>query len=178
MNSWKVILATLVIFTAGLFTGGLAVKQLIKPPQPPRPPAVAPRPGPLMGLPAILRMEFLDRMTDELELSAEQRGNIMKVVLESQERVKEIYSLVGPEVSEELRYVRESIRVELTPEQWARFEELQRRARQRRMGNLPHSEGVRMIPPQRPLNAPRRRTGPADPTPAPDRPPENTPASR
>jgi len=50
---------------------------------------------------------------------------------EGQERVREIWSLVGPEMQEELQAVREEIRRELTPEQHRKFEQLMRERRPR-----------------------------------------------
>jgi hypothetical protein len=158
VSAWKVILATLVIYTAGLFSGGLAIRLL----QPARfePPT-----------PQLLREEFVKRMAAEVKLSDEQRQRILKAVRESQERVKELYNLISPEMTEEMQVIRETIRGELTPEQEKLFaafmqkhqrrkSEFERReaAHQRQPGGKPtqdgrnpqpSGDGQRRAPPQR-----------------------------
>jgi hypothetical protein len=121
----------LVIFIAGLITGGVAVKKLTFRP-PPRPPLPAREMN--APMPAWVRDEFVRRMVVELNLTSQQTERIMKTVHESQERIRELYSLIGPEMREELDYVRESIRAELTPEQAGRFDEI--RERQRRFAEM------------------------------------------
>ena len=135
MSHWKVILAALVIFAAGVFAGGVGVRLLQKP-QPPLRTSVE---QPL--LPVVVSEEFIRRMAGELDLSPEQRERLAKMLWGSQARIRELYSLVGPEVSEELHFVRESIRAELTPEQQKRFDEFVRKQRQRRWGDRPRPDG-------------------------------------
>jgi hypothetical protein len=147
VNPWKVILATLVIFVAGLITGGVAVKKLTL-----RPPPRAAWPAREMNaaLPAWVREDFVRRMALELNLTSQQTERITKTVRESQERIRELYSLIGPEMREELDYVRESIRAELTPEQAGRFDEI--RERQRRFAETGRPGPLR---PRSPQNQPR-----------------------
>jgi hypothetical protein len=123
VSPWKVILATLVIFIAGLVTGAVGVKRLIK--QPPRP--IGPRAEPMQ--PWMLREQFRAELDRRLDLTPDQNARIERVMHEGQERVKEIWSLVGPEMQAELRAVREEIRRELTPEQRRRFDEMMRNRR-------------------------------------------------
>lgn len=126
MSPWKVILATLVIFIAGLVTGAVGVKGLLKssasPPE---------RYEPMQ--PWMLRENFRAELDRRLHLTPEQNGRIEKVMHEGQERVKEIWSLVGPEMQAELRAVREEIRRELTEEQRRQFDELMRNRKPRPM---------------------------------------------
>jgi hypothetical protein len=143
VNPWKVILATLVIFVAGLITGGVAVKKW---PLRPAPRPAWPAREMNMALPAWVREDFVRRMTVELNLTSQQTERIMKTVRESQERIRELYSLIGPEMREELDYVRESIRADLTPEQAGRFDEI--RERQRRLAEMGRPR------PRAPLNRP------------------------
>lgn len=134
MNTWKVILATVIIYTAGLFTGGWAIRLL----QPARfePPT-----------PQLLREEFVRKMANEVKLNPEQRQRILKAVRESQERVKELYNLISPEMTEEMQVIRETIRSELTPEQQklytAFMQKFQRRKSEfeRRDGLHPRQQG-------------------------------------
>ena len=174
MNAWKVILATLVIYTAGLLTGGIAVR-LLQPArfQPPNP--------------ALLREDFVRRMATEVKLSPQQRERILKVVHDSQDRVKELYGLISPEMTEEMQFVRETIRVELDPEQEKRFDEFMRK-QQRRKSEFGRFEGSRSRgqggkPPQEgrgsqtPGEGSRRLPPPGTPAPKPPAPaqPESPP---
>jgi Spy/CpxP family protein refolding chaperone len=120
VSPWKVILATLVIFIAGLVTGTIGVARFVKP-----------RPtSPLQPMqPWMLREQFRVELDRRLDLTPRQSERIERVMREGQERVREIWSLVGPEIQEELRSVREDIRRELTPEQRRRFEQLMRERR-------------------------------------------------
>lgn len=122
MNVWKVILATLAIYSAGLLTGGFLVKQT----QPPRPAPRAfepPPPGPeFVRQPRI----FLERLDREVRLTPEQRRRLEKIFQESHERTRILMSLIEPEMQAEVRDVREKVRAELRPEQQKRFEELMR----------------------------------------------------
>lgn len=171
VSQWKVISAAVVIFTAGMVAGGLGVQWLGKP----RPPVREPVEQPL--LPALVSEEFVRRMHRELDLTPQQRQQIVQTLRIGQARIRELYSLVGPEVGEELHYVRESIRAELTPAQQKRFEELLRKQRQRRWGERPRPEGPqpRRLPPGgldaaplRPgLRGPPHPGPPAEPRPAP-----------
>jgi hypothetical protein len=114
VSTWKVILATLVIFSAGLWTGAFGLKLLGPQTRTPR----------QLIVPQRFRTEMLARMTDELELSDEQRKRIDAVLEESQERNREIMALVGPELRDEFRRAIRQIREQLNAEQRARFDEL------------------------------------------------------
>jgi len=122
VSSWKVILATLVIFCSGLVVGGLIVKKNLRPL-----PNSHPFHGAMTNSPPSLwhqqQKEFLRRMDRELKLSVEQHGRIESFLKDSQERTKLIREKVAPEMKEELKKVREQIRGELTPAQQIQFEE-------------------------------------------------------
>ncbi len=123
MSPWKVILATLAIFCTGLITGAMLVR--------PRPSPSAKQTGSNTVLqPGPLRAEFVERMSEELNLTPEQKTRILTLVRESQERNKLIYGLISEDVREEMRLTREAIRRELTADQVPKFEQmLKRRAR-------------------------------------------------
>ena len=108
----------MVIFTAGMLTGGVMIHQFAKRPSPPPP-----------FQPMVLRKEFLGRMDRELALTRQQRERIEKIMTESQERTRLLWELVGPEMRDEMRLVREEIREQLRPEQLAKFEEIMQRPR-------------------------------------------------
>lgn len=124
MNIWKVILATLVIFVAGLVTGVLVVwhsEHLFSASSPH--PTASPRPTPAVS-PGGLRLELLRRMQRDLNLTAAQHKQIDKILTDSQERSRKIMEPVAPAIREELAKTREEFRNVLTPEQRAKFDEL------------------------------------------------------
>jgi Spy/CpxP family protein refolding chaperone len=118
-------LAALVIFAAGVVTGGLTVN-LRRPPAVPRwaaPGAEPSRPWLTQRL-AGQQGELFRRMERQLELTPDQRQRIEAIVKESQERVRALAEDLAPRTREELRRMREKIREELTPEQRRKFERL------------------------------------------------------
>ena len=143
MNTWKVILATLVIFGTGVFTGGLLVHHTSQTharagrqtaARTPARPETAVRntnrvynpPGPLMPG---LRKDFLKNLDCELQLTTEQRTNIEKILCDGQECTKRLWDQIAPDMHQEWVRVRARIRAELTPEQRQRFDELMKRPR-------------------------------------------------
>ena len=135
VNAWKPILAALVIFAAGVLTGGLTVG-LRRPAVGPRWPASGQglvRPWPAQRLGA-QQGELFRRMEKHLDLTAEQRPRIEAIVKESQERIRTLAEDVAPQTRGELRRMRERIREELTPEQQRKFEKLDEGLRQREGG--------------------------------------------
>ena len=111
MNTWKVILATIVIFAAGALTGAIVVRH-----------SAHARQGP-----GGIRLEFLRRMARDLDLTAEQRERIDKILKESQEQTRRIMEPVAPSLNAELQRTKEEFRKVLTPEQQARFDQLLKR---------------------------------------------------
>ena len=101
MKPWKVILATLVIFVAGMVTGGLATKRLQPEPLATKTPA------------NLQRYDLLRRMEKRLELTPPQQERIEQIVRESQERTKKAWEQVRPIIRDEFQRVQDRIR-ELT----------------------------------------------------------------
>lgn len=126
MSTWRVILATFVIFVTGLLAGGALVYKF------------GPRPLPESDAPPFLprevKQEFVRRLVRDLELEPDQQKKIAQIVNESQNRIKILFELVGPEMREEMRQVRDSIRSVLTPEQKLKFDELRKHRRGRQNG--------------------------------------------
>lgn len=145
-----VVLATVVIFAAGVVTGSLIVKKTSRA-------SIAP---PFWG-----RFEMTRRAVDELdrqgELTAKQRARIDHIIQDSQELIGDYWSILEPDVQQVFRKMRESIREELTPDQRRRFEEL---ARKRLIGAgerrpfQPFRDG-----PNQPGPVPRDGSGPRPP---------------
>jgi hypothetical protein len=131
VNTWKVILATMVIFGAGVVTGGLLVRQTQRARlhQPANPPAML-RQLPL-GTAGGMRLEFLRRLNRELELTQEQRERIDRILREGQERSRRLMEPVSPRLREEIQRTMEDFRAVLNRAQRERFEELLKQHQQR-----------------------------------------------
>ncbi|HEX7469327.1 MAG TPA: hypothetical protein VF437_01120 [Verrucomicrobiae bacterium] len=138
MNSWKIILAIVVIFGAGVMTGGLLVNNVeqLHPKDIQRPPGELtphpqannrnhdqPRPPEMLG------KQFVQQLDNALHLAPEQRAAIAKIVADGQERNHEIWTNVAPQMHKVLQDVRQQIREQLAPEQRKQFEELLKRFR-------------------------------------------------
>ena len=132
MNTWKAILATLVIFGAGVFTGGALVSYFRPASQPSdRGSANVQRPGAPRGdskLPASLNArfnkEFLDRLDRELKLTSQQREHIQRILEAGQLETKVCWDKIAPDVRAAMVETKNKIRDELTPEQQNRCSEL------------------------------------------------------
>ena len=153
MNFWKVILATLVIFVAGVVTGGLLVnysdrtlqkvrrfqprENVRQPANPNLPPGamLAPnardprQPNLPNRLAPGLNLEFVQKLDGEVQLSPEQRDHIQKIIADGQQHNKELWKRIAPELREENARTKERIRNALTPEQRVRFDELMKQPR-------------------------------------------------
>jgi hypothetical protein len=149
MNSWKIILAAVVIFCAGVFTGSLLVKpgsgKVENDAAPPGAPAIRPRPpgegrGPGSGRPEVplprlaerLSKEFVRRLDRELHLTLAQSNNIARIVAEGQEQNRVLWTNVAPHMRKVMQEVNQQIRAELTPEQLKQFEVLMKQMPPRR----------------------------------------------
>ena len=173
MNSWKVILATVVIFGAGVFTGGLLVNSIQHSHpknnhrQPAndeaRSPAEAhetqsrtnslvnlPRPRP----PEILGDKFVQQLDDALQLTPDQRASIQKIITDGQERNHSIWTNNSAQMREVIQDVRHRVRELLTVDQQKQFEDLMKRAPRRPQNstNAPTNLLMTNIPPVAPTN--------------------------
>lgn len=168
MNSWKIILATMVIFGAGVVTGGLLVRysgqRTLPRQQPQGTQQRAVQPSSAGGQ----RIEFLRRATRDLDLTPAQREQVDKILKDSQERTKRIMEPVTPQLREELQRTKEQFREALTPPQRARFDEMVKKQSQR-----PHE--VRRPPGSPPERDAVPQPRPSEGTPAPRETPPRTP---
>ena len=122
MKPWKVILATLVIFGAGVMTGALAVRIAAQTKQ-----RVAAQPGhgpKQKAVKPVQKSDFLGRLERELALTAEQRTQVEKALGESHKRTKALWEPLQPQFQAEVGRVEGEIRECLKPEQLAKFEQL------------------------------------------------------
>lgn len=135
MNNWKVIptivIATVLIFGAGVFTGGMLVNYVKQS----RPKAVkkiavaTPQTNAVVALPTnapnikqpkppeILSKDFLQRLDKDLRLTAAQREAVQKIINEGQDQMRKA-----------LQMARLEIREVLTPEQLKQFDEMMKRS--------------------------------------------------
>jgi hypothetical protein len=120
VSAWKVILATLVIYVAGIVTGALVMKSAPGAASRDLPP---PPPWVFQG-PDFVQQRFLDRMKRELDLTSEQVKRLEVILRESRERTRSWWEIVGPEFQAELKETRDKIRSELNPAQVEKFEKL------------------------------------------------------
>ena len=132
MSPWKVILATMVIFVCGVITGAMLTRTM-EPRMEPAQATLAALPAPARPFaPPMLQLQranFLKVMDKQLDLSAGQREEISRIMKASQERTQPLWNQIGPQMSDELKTVREEIRAVLTPEQRKKFVELLKRSR-------------------------------------------------
>ncbi len=160
MNNWKVIptivIATVLIFGAGVFTGGFLVNS-VKPSHakknkeaaltngaavalPATPSNISGQPASkFQRLPEILSKEFLQRLDSELKLSSEQHDAVQKIISAGQGQMKQA-----------MNAARLEIREVLTPEQQKQFDtQLKRPPRKPGLGTISTNAA-----PSVPTNAP------------------------
>jgi Spy/CpxP family protein refolding chaperone len=128
VNYWKVILATVVIFGAGVLTGALVVRYI------PAGDGSRHQPG-ASGVG--MRLDFLRRIQRDFDLTAEQRERIDKLLKQSQERTRKIMEPVSPLLHQELQRAKAEFREVLTSEQQVRFDELLKRQQRFREQHRP-----------------------------------------
>ena len=127
MNFWKVILAAIVIYGAGLTTGALLIGRLNRAPAQSARHQDAPGAGSMVSqtnnagskparLPDTLSKQFLQRLDAQLHLTPDQCVAIQKIISDGQ-------NLVHKTVQD----ARLEIREQLTPEQRSEFDEMLKR---------------------------------------------------
>jgi len=124
VNAGKPILAALVIFAAGVVTGGLTVTLRTPPLPAPRGPRPSDqRPWMSQRWEAQLR-ELAKKMENHLELTPEQRQQVEGIVRDSQNRMRGIWDEIAPKTREEFRQTRQRIQEVLTAAQRRKYETL------------------------------------------------------
>ena len=133
MNDWKVIptivITTVLIFGAGVFTGGMLVDYVKqshpRPAMRRQPVAAQTNTVPVVSLtnapavkkpPEILSKDFLQRLDGDLQLAKDQHEAIQKIITDSQNQMRKV-----------VQDARLEIREVLTPEQRKQFDEMVKR---------------------------------------------------
>jgi hypothetical protein len=140
VNSWNLILATVVIFGAGVVTGGLLVDHVIQPhakashhaPAAPAPVAVTTNRPPVirsvdifnLKQPELLTQEFVQKLDDQLQLTLAQRDAIQKIITGGQDQNHALITNCAAQYHQVLQEVRQHIREQLNPDQLKEFEKL------------------------------------------------------
>ncbi len=114
-----VALAAVVIFAAGVITGGLLVNQT-------RPHAISPG-----GVPFLGRVEAISRAVSQLNLSAEQKRRVTEILRNGREQIADCFMILEPDIQQVFRDMRRQVQAELSPAQRNEFEELLRKRQQR-----------------------------------------------
>jgi hypothetical protein len=141
VKSWSVIFATIVIFGAGVITGGLLVDHVqhtvhsrgAHPTTPPPPPDDVPS----AMTPEFMKKQFVGQLGDQLQLSKEQREQIQKIIAQGQQNTRDLWKLVRPQFQIVWHDTRQQIRSVLTPEQQKQFEMLMKQQRHPQSTNAP-----------------------------------------
>ncbi len=135
------VLATVVIFAAGVVTGSLITRKTTRF-------QIA---QPFWG-----RFEMTRRAVDDMgrrgQLTPEQHVRLDEIIRDHQELIADYFNILEPDVQQVFRKMRENIREELTAEQRKQFEELSRKRVNNRPGDQPEKRPKRggepeMLPP-------------------------------
>lgn len=123
---WKAISAALLLFLAGVISGVMA-QRLISSRAQSAAPVAKPNPARAHMPWANQRMDFVQRLTRDLELTPEQASAIDQIMKDSQQRMRELWEPVAPKAQEEMNRSRSEVDAILTEEQRTRMEELFKR---------------------------------------------------
>ena len=161
MNSWKAILAAIVIFGAGAMTGGLLVNhadQSSTLDNPPHEPGNPPMP------PGLDRSKQLIHLLDtklSTKLTPDQKSKIEKIISDGQSQISGFWKTNGEPMRDKVRQVNQQvdqqIREQLTPDQQKQFEDLSKHP-------LHHPNSTNAPSTNRPAlatNAPAKSSSPA-----------------
>jgi Spy/CpxP family protein refolding chaperone len=130
VNTWKAIFAALVIFGAGLVTGNVLnrISEASKAPAAPASPRVAPHSSqPPLSLEQLRKVELMGRVQKDLDLTPEQHARIEKIIGDSQERIRDLWDQVAPDIHDEYDDVQKKVCQELSPEQKKLFDDLMKK---------------------------------------------------
>jgi hypothetical protein len=133
VNTWKAILAVLVIFGAGFVTGHVAsrLSEAAKPPAAQAPLRAGTRSSqPPLSLEQLRKVELMGRVQKDLDLSPEQHARIEKIIEDSQGRIRDLWDQVAPDIHDEYDDVQRKVCQELSPDQKKTFDDLMKKQQQ------------------------------------------------
>jgi hypothetical protein len=130
VNTWKAIFAALVIFGAGLVTGSVLhrISEASKAPAAAPPPRAAVHSSQtLLSLEQLRKVELMGRVQKDLDLSPEQHARIEKIIGDSQDRIRDLWDQVAPDIHDEYDDVQKKVCQELSPDQKKTFDDLMKK---------------------------------------------------
>lgn len=133
MNTWKAIFAALVIFGAGFVTGNVLNRMSAASKAPTVQNNTRPTPRssqPPLSLEQLRKVELMGRVQKDLDLSPEQHARIEKIIGDSQERIRDLWDQVAPDIHDEYDDVQKKVCQELSPEQKKLFDDLMKKQQQ------------------------------------------------
>jgi Spy/CpxP family protein refolding chaperone len=130
-KSWRVILAFTGIFIAGIVTGGLLTLRFMQKPGDRRGQHASPQRGGPGGNQYQFGPQLLSRLTEQLELTEEQRKAIKPIETRTTEEVRRLRRETQQGTELIIERMQADIIKELTPEQRVKFEEAITKARAR-----------------------------------------------
>jgi hypothetical protein len=132
VNTWKAIFAALVIFGAGLVTGNVLhrISGASKAPAAPAPRVAAHPSQPPLSLEQLRKVELMGRVQKDLDLSPEQHARIEKIIGDSQERIRDLWDQVAPDIHDEYDDVQKKVCQELSLDQKKLFDDLMKKQQQ------------------------------------------------
>ena len=131
------VLATLVIFAAGVVTGGLLVRNVL-------PEKTAPPPGSGWQM---ARLEQFQRAVNQLDLTPEQRAQVNRIARERAEYVADMMRIIEPDLPGLLFKMRRDINQVLTPDQRNELDHRWTQIQNRRSPNRPGGGEFQRNPP-------------------------------
>lgn len=160
-----VVLATLVIFAAGVITGGVLVKKTS--------PERARNQQPASVFPG--RFDQVRRAINDVELKPGQRVKVDEIIRNSREEIADYFLLLAPDFQTVFTRMRDNIHAQLESGQREHFDELMK-IRPFKPGNLPKANRPEFPrnnfnPQNRPIIPPRERPGYFPPDAVPRNPP-------
>jgi hypothetical protein len=123
---WSVVIAVMLIFGAGVVTGGLLVRTRVTqtlPPAQPQAMGVQATPVTPASVVAPGRQQFVQRVRRELDLTPQQSAQVDQIMRDSHKRMQKLYEPMTPQAREETRRVRQEIQAILTAQQKRAFNE-------------------------------------------------------
>jgi Spy/CpxP family protein refolding chaperone len=124
---WSVVIAVMLIFGAGVVTGGLLVRTRVVQQLPAGQPQMIGSTTSATPTPAAVaapgRQVFVQRVRSELDLTPEQSAEVDQIMRDSHKRMQKLYEPLAPQAREETRRVRQEIQAILTPQQKKTFNE-------------------------------------------------------